>query len=276
MPKITIDGKEIEAKDGATILETARANDIPIPTLCYYDRLSKAGTCRMCLVEIEKVFKLQTACTTEIREGMVIHTNNEKVKKARRGVLEFLLINHPLDCPVCDQAGDCELQDLVYEYGAPESRYKEEKLTYEKIGLGPNIIRNMNRCLNCRRCVRLTWEELNTYDFGATERGSHTVIGPYIDTVIEGEFIGNVIDVCPVGALTDKHARFKSRVWDLDEIPAHRKKGCPHGCKVTLGVKAGNIVKVSSRKNGKGVIEELICDKCRFEHYEIEDWVLEV
>lgn len=275
MPKVTIDGREIEAEAGKTILEVARQNGIKIPTLCYYDRLLSVGMCRLCLVEVEKVIKLQTACTTEIRGGMVVHTDNEKVRKARRGVLEFLLLNHPLDCPVCDQSGECELQDFVFEYGAPESRFKEEKLRFEKLDLGPNIERDMNRCVNCRRCVRLTWETLNTRELGVTGRGDHSVIGPYIDKVLDSEFIGNVIDICPVGALTDKRFRFKSRVWDLEEIPA-RRDACPHKCKVILGLKDGEIVRVSARKNGNGCIEELICDKCRFEHYNLDDWVLEV
>lgn len=275
MPKITIDGIEIEAGGGQTILDAARRAGIKIPTLCYYDRLSKAGACRMCLVEVEKAPKLMTACTTEIRDGMGVRTDTDKVRKARRGVIEFLLINHPLDCPVCDQAGDCELQDLAFEYGAPESRYKEEKLTFAKIDLGPHLVRDQNRCLNCRRCVRFTWENLKTHDFGATGRGCHTVIGPYAAKSLDGEFIGNVIDICPVGALTDRRFRFKSRVWDLEMIPA-RARNCSHRCQVILGLKDGEIIRVTARKNENGCLEKLICDKCRFDRYDWKYWEVEV
>ena len=275
MPKATIDNKEIEFEPGETILDVARRVGIKIPTLCYYDRLEKAGTCRMCLIEVEKAPKLMTACTTEWRNGMVVHTDTERVQKARRGVLEFLLINHPLDCPVCDEAGDCQLQDLVYEYGAPVSRFIEEKQTFPKLELGPYIERDMNRCLNCRRCVRLTAELLGTFDFGATERGSHTVIGPYIEKLVGGGFTGNLIDICPCGALTDKRFRFQARVWDLDQVKAHRKNGCEHNCKVMLGIKEGKILRVSCRKTEEGYIESMICDECRFQHYKLNDWALE-
>ncbi|HEB85259.1 MAG TPA: 2Fe-2S iron-sulfur cluster binding domain-containing protein [Bacteroidetes bacterium] len=274
MPKLIIDGREVEAPQGVTVLWAARKAGVEIPTFCYYPWFPPQGNCRICLVEVEGMGKLQIACNTPIRDGMVVHTNNERVFKARRGVMEFLLIHHPLDCPICDQAGECELQDYGYKYGFPVGRYRHQKRTYPKTDYGDKIAKEMNRCIHCRRCIRLSEDYLGVHHIGALNRGDRMEIGSYIEAAVPSGWAGNLIDVCPVGALTDKKMRFSARVWDLEHVPAYRPD-CVHGCKVMLGLHHGKIYRVTARMDEHRVMKSLICDECRFEHYDLEDWVIE-
>ena len=274
MPILTIDGKKVEVENGMTILWAARQAGIHIPTLCYYPWFPPQGNCRICLVEIEGVPKLQISCNTPVREGMVVHTNNERVFKARRGIMEFLLIHHPLDCPICDQAGECDLQDYGYKYGFPVGRFQHQKRTFPKTDYGEKISKEVNRCIHCRRCINLAEEYLHVSKIGAFNRGDHTEIGSYVETTIPSDFTGNLIDICPVGALTDKKMRFSVRVWDLEHVPAHRPD-CEYGCKVLLGLYRGKIYRVTARFDEYRVMKSMICDECRFDHYNLEDWVLD-
>lgn len=274
MPTVTIDGKEVNAANGVTILWAARQAGINIPTFCYYPWFPPQGNCRICLVEVEGIPKLQIGCHTQVRDGMVVHTNNERVFKARRGIMEFLLIHHPLDCPVCDQAGECDLQDYGHKYGFPVGRFRHERRTFPKTDYGEKISKEMNRCIHCRRCVKLAEDYLHVKHIGMLNRGDHSEIGSYIEAAIPSGFAGNVIDVCPVGALTDKKMRFSARVWDLEHVPAHRPD-CKHGCKVLLGIHQGKIYRVTARFDEYRTMKSLICDECRFDHYNLEDWVIE-
>ncbi len=274
MPKVIVDGHEVEAPDGVTVLWAARKAGIEIPTYCYYPWFPPAGNCRICLVEVEGIPKLQIACATPIRDGMVVNTNNDRVFKARRGTMEFLLIHHPLDCPICDQAGECDLQDYGYKYGFPVGRFRHEKRTFAKTDYGEKIAKEMNRCIHCRRCVRLADDALGVAHIGMLNRGDHTEIGSYIEAAVPSNWAGNLIDVCPVGALTDKKMRFSVRSWDLDHIPAHRED-CKHGCQALLGVYRDKIYRVTARFDEQRVMKSMICDDCRFEHYDMNDWIID-
>ncbi|MCB2197992.1 (2Fe-2S)-binding protein [bacterium] len=274
MPSLVIDGKPVEVPDGVTVLWAARKVGVEIPTYCYYPWFPPQGNCRICLVEVEGMGKLQIACNTPVRDGMVINTNNERVFKARRGVMEFLLIHHPLDCPICDQAGECDLQDYGYKYGFPVGRYRHEKRTFPKTDYGEKIAKEMNRCIHCRRCVRLSEDYLGVAHIGHLNRGDKSEIGSYIEAAVPSGFAGNLIDVCPVGALTDKKMRFSARVWDLEHVPAHRPD-CKHGCKAMLGLYRGKIYRVTARLDEHRVMKSMICDDCRFEHYNLDDWVID-
>lgn len=274
MPSLVIDGKPVEVPDGVTVLWAARKVGVEIPTYCYYPWFPPQGNCRICLVEVEGMGKLQIACNTPVRDGMVINTNNERVFKARRGVMEFLLIHHPLDCPICDQAGECDLQDYGYKYGFPVGRYHHEKRTFPKTDYGEKIAKEMNRCIHCRRCVRLSEDYLGVSHIGHLNRGDKSEIGSYIEAAVPSGFAGNLIDVCPVGALTDKKMRFSARVWDLEHVPAHRED-CKHGCKAMLGLYRGKIYRVTARLDEHRVMKSMICDECRFEHYNLDDWVID-
>lgn len=274
MPSLTIDGKPVEVPDGVTVLWAARKAGVEIPTYCYYPWFPPQGNCRICLVEVEGMGKLQIACNTPVRDGMVVNTNNERVFKARRGVMEFLLIHHPLDCPICDQAGECDLQDYGYKYGFPVGRYRHEKRTFPKTDYGQKIAKEMNRCIHCRRCIRLSEDYLGVQHIGHLNRGDKSEIGSYIEAAVPSGFAGNLIDVCPVGALTDKKMRFSARVWDLEHVPAHRKD-CEHGCQVMLGLYRGKIYRVTARMDEHRAMKSMICDECRFEHYNLDDWVID-
>ncbi len=274
MVTLTIDGREVEASQGVTILWAARKAGIEIPTFCFYPWFPPQGNCRICLVEVEGIAKLQIACNTPIREKMVVFTNNDRVFKARRGVMEFLLINHPLDCPICDQAGECDLQDYGYKYGFPVGRYRHQRRTFPKSDYGEKIAKEMNRCIHCRRCIQLGEDYLHVHHIGALNRGDRMEIGSFVEAAVPSEWAGNLIDICPVGALTDKKMRFSVRVWDIEHVPAHRP-GCEHGCKVILGLHYGEIYRVNARLDEHRAMKSLICDECRFEHYNLEDWVID-
>ena len=210
-----IDGKDIQAESGTTVLQACRSLNIEIPVFCYHKALSVAGNCRMCLVEQEKVGKPIASCCTPISEGMVIHTDSPMVKKAREGALEFLLINHPLDCPICDQGGECDLQDITRGYSKYNSRFEESKRVVEEKDFGPIIKTVLTRCIHCTRCVRFSTEIAGVPEMGALGRGENMEIASYIEQTLSSEFSGNVIDLCPVGALTFKPYEFKARSWEL-------------------------------------------------------------
>ncbi|MDO8730681.1 MAG: 2Fe-2S iron-sulfur cluster-binding protein, partial [Candidatus Omnitrophota bacterium] len=234
MPKLTIDGKEIEVPAGTPVIQAAEKLGIFVPRYCYHPGLSIAGNCRICLVEIEKAPKLQIACNTPVAEGMVVRTNSQKVVEGQQSVLEFLLINHPLDCPVCDQSGECDLQNFYMQYGRYDARFEEQKQKKPKaVPLGPTIMLDAERCILCSRCVRFTDEISKTGEFGIFNRGDRAVVGLYPGKVLDNNYSGNVADICPVGALTDRDFRFKARVWYLSSAPSVCN-GCSQGCNVDV------------------------------------------
>ena len=277
MAKVTIDDVEIEVPDGTTILNAARmiGGDLVPPAMCYYSKLKgSGGKCRTCLVEVaagsakdpRPMPKLMVSCSTPVQEGMVVkNLTSPRVLEARKGVVEFLLINHPLDCPVCDQAGECDLQNLGYKHGMANTRYEEERRTFERIDIGDKIQLHMNRCILCYRC---------TYAHGVVNRGDHAEISTYISNVVENEFCGNMIDVCPVGALTDKTFRFKQRVWFTKPVDAHRNCDKCSG-NVTLWYKGDDVLRVTARKDQNNEVEEFICNTCRFDKKQTSDWTID-
>ena len=284
--KVTIDGIPVEVPAGTTILNAARqiGGDIVPPAMCYYSKLEgSGGKCRTCLVKVSKgsekdprpMPKLVASCRTTVMDGMEVQNiTSPEVIEARKGVVEILLINHPLDCPVCDQAGECKLQDLGYEHGSEATRYEFERRTFERIDLGDKIQLHMNRCILCYRCVYVANQLTDNREHGVLNRGDHSEISTFIEKSLDNEFIGNVIDVCPVGALTDKTFRFKSRVWFTKPVDAHRD--CPTcSGKVTLWYKGEEVLRVTGRKDEFGEVHEFICNTCRFETKRTADWVLE-
>lgn len=286
MPEITIDGKKIEFAQGMTILEAARSvgGDLVPPTMCYYSKLKDTGGyCRTCIVKVDNesvknprgLPKPVASCRTLAQDGMVVRNQTSpEIQEARAGIVEFLLINHPLDCPVCDQAGECSLQDLGYEYGRLNTRYEFERREFEKRDIGDKIKLHMNRCILCYRCVKTAEQITNGRVHGVCSRGDVAEISTYIEKAIDNDFSGNVIDVCPVGALTDKTFRFKSRVWFTKPVDAHRH--CEKCCgKVRLWYKGEEILRVTARKDRFGEVEEWICNECRFEKKQTADWQIE-
>jgi len=284
--KITIDGETTEVAPGTTILNAARqiGGSLVPPAMCYYSKLKgSGGKCRTCLVEVSQgsekdprpMPKLVASCSTPIMDGMVVkNLTSPKVIEARKSVVEFLLINHPLDCPVCDQAGECHLQDLSYEHGAARSRYEEERRTFDRIDIGDKIQLHMTRCILCYRCVFTADQITDKRVHGIMFRGDKSEISTYIENVVDNDFSGNVIDVCPVGALTDKTFRFKSRVWFVKPMEAHRD--CPKCSGKTVAWLSDNeVYRVTGRKDKYGELEEWICNDCRFEHKKISDWVID-
>ncbi|MFQ5652204.1 MAG: molybdopterin-dependent oxidoreductase [bacterium] len=232
MFNITIDGTHIEVEKGTTVIQAAETLGIEIPRYCYHPGLSIVGVCRICLVEIERMPRLQVACYTPVTEGMVVHTNSEKVREARRAVLEFLLVNHPLDCPVCDQAGECWLQNYYMEHGLHDSQMLENKVKKHKaFPIGPNVMLDSERCILCSRCVRFCDEITETHELGIFNRGDHAELLPYDGVELDNKYSGNTIDICPVGALTDRDFRFRTRVWYLSETPSVCP-GCSRGCNI--------------------------------------------
>ena len=216
MINIEIDGKRIEAQAGATVIEAAHQVGIDIPHFCYHKKLSIAANCRMCLVQVEKAPKPLPACATPITEGMKVFTHSAQAVKAQKGVMEFLLVNHPLDCPICDQGGECMLQDMSVGYGAGASRYQEEKRTVLSKDIGPLVsAEEMSRCINCTRCVRFGQEIAGQMELGQAFRGEHAEILSFVSGTVDSELSGNMIDLCPVGALTSKPFRYKARAWEL-------------------------------------------------------------
>src|SRR5262245_10177376 len=210
MPKLTIDGREIEVEPGTTIIRAAERLGITVPHYCWHPGLSVAGNCRMCLVEVEKMPKLTTACSTAVGDGMIVRTSNPRVKEAQDAIMEFLLINHPLDCPICDQAGECRLQEYSFRYGPGHSRFLEEKTHKPKnIDIGEHIVFDAERCILCTRCVRFCSEVTGTKELTVTQRGDHATIETWPGMRLSNAYSGNTVDICPVGALTLKEFRFK-------------------------------------------------------------------
>ncbi|WP_276498901.1 2Fe-2S iron-sulfur cluster-binding protein [Pontibacter litorisediminis] len=286
MAKVTIDGIEIEVEDGTTILQAARkiGGKVVPPAMCYYTPLKgSGGKCRVCLVKVTQgstkdprpMPKLVASCITQVQDGMVVeNSTNEDVLNARKGIVEMLLINHPLDCPICDQAGECSLQDLSYEHGVSAQRFEEERRSFNKVDLGPYIQLHMTRCILCYRCVYTADQITEKRVHGVLGRGDAAEIGTYIENVIDNDFSGNVIDVCPVGALTDKTWRFKNRVWFTKPMDAHRD--CPTcSGKVTLWTRGEEVLRVTARKDQYNEVEEFICNTCRFDKKEVADWTIE-
>ena len=261
MVKLTIDGSEIEVETGSTVIQAAEQAGIEIPRFCYHERLSIAGNCRMCLVEMEKAPKLVASCAMPASEGMVIHTNSEKVKKAREGVMEFLLINHPLDCPVCDQGGECDLQDQSVAYGGGLKRTTEERRTVSEKFMGPLIKTTMTRCIHCTRCVRFADEIAGVPELGAIGRGEGMQITTYNEKEFKSEMSGNIVDLCPVGALTSRPYAFKARPWELtstETIDIHDALGA----NIRADARGREIMRILPRLNDD-INSEWIDDKSR-------------
>jgi NADH-quinone oxidoreductase subunit G len=286
MAKVTIDDITIEVPDGTTILQAARmiGGDVVPPAMCYYSKLkTSGGYCRSCIVKVEQgsekdprpMPKPVASCRTTVMDGMVVRNNTSpEVLEARAGVVEFLLINHPLDCPVCDQAGECNLQDLGYAHGKAETRYEFERREFEKIDIGDKIQLHMNRCILCYRCVKVADQLTDGRVHGVLNRGDVAEISTLIQNSVENDFSGNMIDVCPVGALTDKTFRFASRVWYTKPVDAHRD--CPKCAgKVRLWYKGEDVLRVTARKDQYSEVEDWICNECRFDKKSTADWVIE-
>ena len=234
MPSLNIDGREVNVPGGITVIQAAEKLGIFIPRYCYHPGLSIAGNCRICLVEVEKIPKLQIACNVYVTEGMVVHTKSEKAEDGRRAVLEFLLANHPLDCPVCDQSGECDLQNFYMNFGLYDPRFREHKVKKRKaVELGPHVMLDQERCILCSRCVRFTDEITKTGEFGIFNRGDRAELGLYPGDVLDNPYSANVVDICPVGALTESDFRFKVRVWYLSSAPTVCN-GCSQGCNVDM------------------------------------------
>ena len=274
MPRITVDDQTLEVPEGQTILQALDAagllmNGVDIPHYCWHPKLSIDGSCRLCQVEVEGMPKLQIACNTLVSDGMVIRTRGERVESARAGVMELLLVNHPLDCPICDQAGECKLQDYAYEYGVLESRTREPRRAAKKrVDLGPTIVFDQERCILCRRCVRFCREVPGTGELGVVNRGDRSVIETFPGTLLENDYSMNVADICPVGALTTKDFRFKIRVWFLEDVPGICT-GCSNGCNVHLGVANNKVYRYVPRRND-AVNQTWICDPGRLSYKQIE------
>jgi NADH-quinone oxidoreductase subunit G len=286
MPKVTIDGTEIEVPKGTTILQAARqlGAHVAPPAMCYYSKLkTSGGYCRTCLVKVTKgstqnprpMPKLVASCRTEVMDGMEVENySSPEVVEARKGVVEFLLLNHPLDCPVCDQAGECSLQDLGYEHGAAKTRYDFERRTFEKVDIGDKVQLHMTRCILCYRCVKVADQLTPGRVHGVLNRGDVSEITTYIANVVDNEFSGNVIDACPVGALTDKTFRFKNRVWFTKPVDAHRACTKCAG-KARIWIKGTDVLRVTGRKDEFGEVDEWICNECRYDKKQVSDWIVE-
>lgn len=265
MVEIELDGQKIEVLEGSTVMHAAEKAGTYIPHFCYHKKLSIAANCRMCLVEVEKAPKPMPACATPVTQGMVIRTKSDKAIQAQKGVMEFLLINHPLDCPICDQGGECQLQDLAVGYGAGESRYEEEKRVVFHKDVGPLIsMQEMSRCIHCTRCVRFGQEMAGVMELGMSHRGEHAEIETFVGMSVDSELSGNMIDICPVGALTSKPFRYSARTWEL----SRRKSVSPHdstGANLIVQVKSNKVMRVVPLEN-EAVNECWIADRDRFSY----------
>ena len=271
MPSLTIDGREVSVPDGTTLIQAAEKLGIFVPRYCYHPGLSIAGNCRICLVEVENIPKLQIACNLPVSEGMVVKTKSDKAEAGRRAVLEFLLANHPLDCPVCDQSGECDLQNFYMNFGLYDPRFREHKVKKKKaVELGPHVMLDQERCILCSRCVRFTDEITKTGEFGIFNRGDRAELGLYPGEVLDNPYSANVVDICPVGALTERDFRFKVRVWYLSSAPTICN-GCSQGCNIDLHYvldrphlnDGARIVRIKPRYN-PDVNQWWMCDEGRY------------
>lgn len=262
---LTIDGKQTTVPLGSSIMDAAKSLDIEIPHFCFHKRLSVAGNCRMCLVQVEGGPPKPTAsCCFPAGDGMIVHTQSDMVKEARKGVMEFLLINHPLDCPICDQAGECDLQDISVSYGSDQSHYNELKRAVEDKDIGPKIKTVMTRCIHCTRCIRFATEVAGVEEMGATFRGENMSVGTYVESALQSELAGNMIDLCPVGALTSKPYAFTGRNWELIKTPSVDIMDAV-GSNIEIHSRAGKVMRVIPRENDH-VNEEWISDTARFSY----------
>ncbi len=279
MPNLIIDGKQVEVPAGTTIIQAADKLGIDIPRYCYHPALPVAGNCRICMVEVEKQPKLQIACYTPVADGMVVKTNSPKVLEVRKTVLEFLLVNHPVDCPVCDQAGECKLQDYYMEHGQYDSRLSDVKVKKEKkaFSIGPTVMLDQERCILCTRCVRFADNITKTSEFGVFSRGDHSQLDIYPGKKLDNKYSGNVVDICPVGALTDTDFRFKCRVWYLSQTKSVCP-GCSMGCNITVEWdrsrphqhKKARVMRLKPRHNPE-VNNYWICDEGRYNYHFIDE-----
>jgi NADH-quinone oxidoreductase subunit G len=264
MVKIKINGKTIKVSEKKTIIQVADENGIDIPRFCYHKKLSIASNCRMCLVEVKNIPKSLPACATFVNDGMEIFTNSKQTKDCQQSVMEFLLINHPLDCPICDQGGECDLQDTAMAYGSPKSRYQEEKRVVLNKNLGPLVSTDLNRCIQCSRCVRFLKEVGGMQELGLIGRGEHAEISAYVEKSVDSEISGNIIDLCPVGALTSKPFRYSARTWEM----VRKSTISPHdslGSHIEAHVKDGNVMRVLPKENEE-INECWISDRDRFSY----------
>ena len=265
MIEIELDGQKLEVPEGCTVMHAAEQAGTYIPHFCYHKKLSIAANCRMCLVDIEKMPKPMPACATSVTQGMIVHTKTDKAVKAQKSVMEFLLINHPLDCPICDQGGECQLQDLAVGYGGNGSRYEEEKRVVFHKNVGPLVsMEEMSRCIHCTRCVRFGQEVAGVMELGMSNRGEHSEIEAFVGASVDSELSGNMIDICPVGALTSKPFRYSARTWEL----ARRQSISPHdstGANLVVQVKGDKVMRVVPSEND-AVNECWIADRDRFSY----------
>jgi NADH-quinone oxidoreductase subunit G len=261
---IEVDGRKLSARKGQMLIEVTDASGIYIPRFCYHNKLSIAANCRMCLVDVEKAPKPLPACATPVAEGMVVHTRSDRARTAQKSTMEFLLINHPLDCPVCDQGGECELQDLALGYGKDVSRYAEAKRIVKDRDIGPLISTDMTRCIHCTRCVRFGQEVAGVMEFGGLGRGEHMEIRTFLDRSVDSELSGNVIDLCPVGALTSKPFRYTARPWELEDHASISPHDCV-GANINVQARRGTVMRVLPRDN-EAVNECWLADRDRFSY----------
>ncbi len=264
MPKLTIDNKEIEVEEGLTVMQACEQVGIEIPHFCFHERLQIAGNCRMCLVEMERSPKPIASCAMPVAEGMVIRTNTPVIKKAREGVMEFLLINHPLDCPICDQGGECDLQDQAFKYGKGTSRYTENKRSVVDKNLGPLVKTQMTRCIHCTRCIRFATDVAGVPEMGAIHRGEHMEITSYLEKTLTSELSGNIIDLCPVGALTSKPYAFNARSWELEKTESIDVMDAM-GSNIRIDSRGLEVMRILPKLN-EDINEEWISDKARFSY----------
>jgi NADH-quinone oxidoreductase subunit G len=270
MPTVEIDGRKIEVEDGTTVIVAANRLDIEIPHYCWHPGLTIAGNCRMCLVEIEKMPKLQIACNTRVTDGMVVHTTSDKTKTAQRAVLEFLLINHPIDCPVCDQAGECNLQEYYMDYDRQRSRFPLPEKVHKKKAkpIGPLVILDQERCVLCSRCVRFVDEVTHTSELAFYQRGNHVDLDLAPGKSLDNPYSGNVVDICPVGALTSRDFRFRARVWYLERTESVCG-ACANGCNIEIYHREGTIYRFQPREN-EAVNKYWICDAGRLSYRDLQ------
>ncbi len=263
---LTVDGKKLTVPAGTLLIEACKSTGIEVPSFCYYPGLSLQGACRMCLVEVEKMPKLQTACTTPVAEGMVVTTESDKIKQARKSMLELLLANHPLDCPVCDAGGECELQDMTFKYGAAESKFMDMKNHRDEQQWSPVVYFDRPRCILCYRCIRVCGEGMDVWALGVQNRGTGSIIAPNKEDHLECEECGMCIDICPVGALTSGAYRYKTRPWEMKHVGTVCTH-CGDGCKTTLGVRradTGMEIVRGDNRDKSGINGDFLCVKGRY------------
>ncbi len=269
MPKCTIDGKSIEFQPGTNLIEVARTAGIEIPYYCYHPAMSIVAQCRMCAVEIDGMPKLQTACSTAATDGMVVKTTSERSRQNQKSVMEFLLINHPLDCSICDKSGECDLQDYSYKYGSDKMRYDERRRTFVDEDMGPVIKKNMNRCIHCTRCIRFGQEITKIPEIVAVQRGNHTEIVTVENRPLQTDYAACYADICPTGSLTLKDFRFRKRVWFLSKTDSICE-GCSRGCSMTLWNEKDDLYRCTPKVNME-VNKWWLCDEGRFNFHYVND-----